>query len=352
MSRSKVLYNLAIKELNDNQGFSHLGQAKGTKEQQFQTLWGRTYGWLEGVPAKIQHNVLQRAYIAWANTAPERGTKLKLAKQFPGQFLTIETDPTGWNKGKLYPRFWGDLEAIRLVYKHRQVSLVGKNCLVIYYKCGRFYLSQPNKDVTITTRMNKVIALDPGIRNFITAFDGSEAFQITNSEDLARLAKLQAYHAKLHKKADTTKAWFDKKKVYFKMSRLRRRIKNLVKDLHRKLACYLAKSYDLIYVPTYRVKEIYAKNRSNKTNRKNQLNWSWYAFVQELNYRCAKHGSSTVFVSEAYTSKTCSKCGHIHYALGSNKLFKCPKCNHTLDRDLNGAINILHNSLYMQGGPG
>ncbi|MBL1210724.1 hypothetical protein [Geminocystis sp. GBBB08] len=54
-SENKILYNQAIKELNQHQGFSHLGSAKGTNKQQFQTLWGRVYQWRKNMPVKIQH---------------------------------------------------------------------------------------------------------------------------------------------------------------------------------------------------------------------------------------------------------------------------------------------------------
>ena len=52
-----------------------------------------------------------------------------------------------------------------------------------------------------------------------------------------------------------------------------------------------------------------------------------------------------VDVTEEYTSKTCSKCGHIHKKLGGSKRFTCPSCGHKLDRDLNGAFNILLKAL-------
>ncbi|WP_308256615.1 transposase [Geminocystis sp. GBBB08] len=349
MKENKILYNQALFELNKHQGFSHLGKAKGTKEQQFQTLWGQVYGWRKNVPVKIQHRTIYRAYKAWVNSKIDSKTKQKIAQYFEGRYFTIETAPKGYKKGKLYPKFWGNLPEIILLYNHRKVSLIGENCLTISCRYGRLYLSQPNTEKVLIKKTGKVIAIDPGIRSFATMFDGENGFLLTNEKDLTRLAKIQAYHAKLHKKVKQLDNWFDKKKVYYKMSRLKRKMSNLVKDLHRKLAGFLAKNYDLIYIPSYRVKKIYAKNKSNKTNRKNQLNWSWYKFVQELEYRCAKHGSVAIVVSESYTSKTCSKCGKIHPNLRGAKIFNCPHCNHKLNRDLNGAINIFFNSLFLQG---
>ncbi|MEQ9484891.1 MAG: zinc ribbon domain-containing protein [Coleofasciculus sp. F4-SAH-05] len=48
---------------------------------------------------------------------------------------------------------------------------------------------------------------------------------------------------------------------------------------------------------------------------------------------------------QEYTSKTCSKCGHVHTKLGGNKRFVCPSCGHTIGRDINGAFNILLKAL-------
>lgn len=42
-------------------------------------------------------------------------------------------------------------------------------------------------------------------------------------------------------------------------------------------------------------------------------------------------------VNEAYTSKTCTKCGNIKKDLGSNK---CNKCNFIMKRDYVGARNV------------
>ena len=45
--------------------------------------------------------------------------------------------------------------------------------------------------------------------------------------------------------------------------------------------------------------------------------------------------------SNLYRSKTCGFCGYIHKKLGGSKVFCCPQCKTNLDRDINGARNIL-----------
>ena len=56
---------------------------------------------------------------------------------------------------------------------------------------------------------------------------------------------------------------------------------------------------------------------------------SHYKFKQTLKHQAAKYGCIVVDVTEEYTSKTCWN----------------PSCGHKLDRDLNGAFNILLKAL-------
>ncbi|MHC5832405.1 MAG: zinc ribbon domain-containing protein, partial [Nostoc sp.] len=51
-----------------------------------------------------------------------------------------------------------------------------------------------------------------------------------------------------------------------------------------------------------------------------------------------------IFVPPAYTSQTCSRCGHIHPIKGKSyrngKVFKCGHCGFEHDADINAAKNI------------
>ncbi|PIK87931.1 transposase IS605, partial [Synechococcus sp. 65AY6A5] len=66
---------------------------------------------------------------------------------------------------------------------------------------------------------------------------------------------------------------------------------------------------------------------------------------QLLKFQAKKKNVVVVEVSEAYTSKTCTKCGHIHTKLGGAKVFRCPKCNHRLPRDWQGALGVMLRAL-------
>ena len=62
-------------------------------------------------------------------------------------------------------------------------------------------------------------------------------------------------------------------------------------------------------------------------------------FRQYLSHKsCEYPWCKVVICTEEYTSKTCGCCGVINRNLGSLKTFKCPSC---IDRDVNGARNVL-----------
>jgi putative transposase len=130
-------------------------------------------------------------------------------------------------------------------------------------------------------------------------------------------------------------------------SRLRTRLRNLVDECHKQTAHYLTKNYGMILLPTFETSEMTKKNKRKirtKTARQ-MLTWSHYRFKQVLKNKAELSGCQVVDVTEEFTSKTCTKCGHVHQKLGGSKVFKCPECGHTLNRDFNGALGIMLKAL-------
>ena len=66
-----------------------------------------------------------------------------------------------------------------------------------------------------------------------------------------------------------------------------------------------------------------------------------YQFRKKLENKCEEYKCRYLEVNEYFTSKTCTNCGHIKEDLGSNKIYNCEICHITIDRDVNGARNIL-----------
>jgi len=61
-----------------------------------------------------------------------------------------------------------------------------------------------------------------------------------------------------------------------------------------------------------------------------------------MEYQLGKYGKEILFVNPAFTSMTCAKCGHVRRGLTlADRVFVCPNCGWTVDRDYNASLNIL-----------
>jgi putative transposase len=197
-----------------------------------------------------------------------------------------------------------------------------------------------------------MIALDPGVRSFLTGFDGERFIDIGNN-DIAKIYRLCRYIDGLISQKSKLKGRSNKRqrqKTQAKIDSLFIRVRNLIDECHRKVAKWLTSEYRLIFLPTFETSQMVAKtgNKKRKINSKTvrqMLRWSHFRFKQTLKFQALKRGATVVDVTEEYTSKTCTKCGHIHVKLGSSKKFKCPKCGHKLPRDWNGALGIFLKAL-------
>ncbi|GAA6617083.1 zinc ribbon domain-containing protein [Scytonema sp. NUACC26] len=151
------------------------------------------------------------------------------------------------------------------------------------------------------------------------------------------------------------------------MERVRTHLKNLRSEAHKQVASHLARNYDVIYLPTFEtsqmvsqrvggvppleatgepVRVVKKKRKLKSKSARAMMTWAFYDFSQTLQHLCNRYGSRLVRVTEEYTSKTCTKCGHVHHKLGGNKKFKCPNCGYEIKRDFQGALGIFLKALW------
>ena len=56
---------------------------------------------------------------------------------------------------------------------------------------------------------------------------------------------------------------------------------------------------------------------------------------------CKRCNKNLYIVDESYTSCTCTNCGNMKKNLGGDEVYRCGNCKIEVDRDVNGARNIL-----------
>lgn len=168
---------------------------------------------------------------------------------------------------------------------------------------------RPRHSMTLRPRpggLSDVAALDPGIRTFQTLYD--------TKNNVIEFGVGDVYLMRLDSKG------------------LRKKIKNI----HIRLAKFLTSRYGLILVP-----------RLDLKNSKDPYYavWEHPKFVDRLFAQAKKRGGHVIEVEEMWTSKTCSSCGKICDP-GRSKTFECRYCGLVIDRDINGARNILLKNMH------
>ena len=189
------------------------------------------------------------------------------------------------------------------------------------------------------------MALDPGIRSFLTGYDGENILEIGKG-DIGRIQRLCLHLDNLISRSTSVRA-----KQRYRMgkaaNRMRSKIQDLIKDLHNKAASVLVNSYKLIFLPSFDVSQMVVKSGRKITSKsvRQMLAWSHYKFEQHLKQAAQRKSVLVVICNESYTSKTCTRCGHIHQSLGGRKIHKCPNCGNVVNRDWGGAFNIMLRAL-------
>lgn len=115
---------------------------------------------------------------------------------------------------------------------------------------------------------------------------------------------------------------------------------------------------DLAFEDLTNIRESLNQKPRSKTERRRTNNWAFYELRLFVGYKANIAGVKVVFVPPAYTSQTCSRCGHIHPVKGKSyrngKVFKCGHCGFEHDADINAANNIaaLGKSVSLPESPG
>jgi putative transposase len=74
--------------------------------------------------------------------------------------------------------------------------------------------------------------------------------------------------------------------------------------------------------------------------------WPHGQFVGYVTYKARQQGIAVRQIDEAYSSRTCSRCGHVRHSTPRGRVFACPGCGVQCHRDANGAANIVSKAVY------
>jgi len=179
------------------------------------------------------------------------------------------------------------------------------------------------------------IGVDVGLTTFAT---------LSNGEKIENPRHLKAAEKKLTKRqrqlSRKRKGSANRLRARQRVARTHLHVARCRKDFHHKTAKQLVTCFDRIAVEALNVRGMVKNHHLAKAI--SDVGWSRFFTITKA--KAENAGREFVKVPAAYTSQTCSRCGHRQKMPLHVRQFVCEKCGLEICRDVNGSHNVLASS--------
>lgn len=144
----------------------------------------------------------------------------------------------------------------------------------------------------------------------------------------------------IHKKYRDIRRKLQKAGKYRMVKKIKDRESRIVRDINHKMSKKIVSIAANLQagIKLEQLEGIRKTAKSARSFRYFLNSWSFYQLRQFIGYKAKLQGIAVAYIEPAYTSKTCSRCGHIGGRNG--KSFKCPHCGYVENADVNASFNI------------
>lgn len=221
---------------------------------------------------------------------------------------------------------------------------------------GNYYAAlQVEETIERFAPSDRAVGIDLGVRNLATLSDGTV---IENPQPLERaLSKLRQEQRKLSRRKEITRQQgrtlsesHNYQKQRRQVARVHERVADIRHNAQHQITATIIKNHGFVALETLNIRSML----SNKYLSRRLSDAALYEFQRKLEYKGAWHGRVVVHVAADYPSThLCSHCGYqtARMPLG-RRVWTCQQCHTRHDRDVNAAINILHEGLSNRGNHG
>ncbi len=232
---------------------------------------------------------------------------------------------------------------------HRPIKGVPKTAIVKRTPTGKWFVSisvEIGEEEAGGKRLSvceEEVGIDVGLKTFAYLSTGEEIAnpRFFRTEEVA-LARAQRQLSKAPKGSRERE---HRRKV---VARVHERISNRRMNFIAQQVASLIKRFGFLAVEALVVRNMV----KNPKLAKSIADASWSMFFTHLLDKAEEAGREVVRVNPAYTSQTCSACGHRQPMPLSVRVYECPHCALVIHRDHNGSKNILHEGLQACGRAG
>ena len=302
-------------------------------------------GYVKEVPYQVKKIAVKDAFQAFMNgcrKAKQTGKPFSL--KFRSRKDSVQScyiPKSAITEKGIYIRIGGSL---KMTERHLLSNAIADSRLVREYG-NKWYIVIPLSlgDTRFPTSENQgmgdVVAIDPGIRTFVTYFSENGHFGKIGSS----FQELMSLHHRIDKLCSRIAHCKDKRKrmtLRRAQGRLRFRLRNLVDELHWKAVNFLVRNFSVIILPTFCTSGMVKKGKRKirKSVVRAMQSYRFFEFSERLALKCKEYGVLLLRSDESYTSMTNSFTGEL-MNIGSKAHFMYEGVR--VDRGLNGARNIL-----------
>jgi putative transposase len=221
------------------------------------------------------------------------------------------------------------------------------------YKSKEFYLSIIYKKEILPYHNNGIYqAFDLGVMNIVASVNshaGKTLVVENNRVDKYWQPKIEEVQSKRDrcKKHSNRWYWYNDK-----LQKMKRKQAFQQKDFQHKLSKKVVEhtKANTIIIGDLNVKEMSRSKKGDWKNKKSlhrtmQSTGALGRFARFLTYKAQRVGKKVIRISEKRTTKRCCYCMEKKIRHLSERIIYCEKCGLKIDRDINGAVNIMQRFL-------
>lgn len=349
-----------------NQGKYPLGFRRGTKSGEL--IGSGINTWLNGIPGSVTAYATKfDLKAAWQRCFKKLGGKPRFQSKYRG--LSFRLNNGDFKKDKNLNQdgsyiSHNRLGKFKLGDKIPKKILSGKLMNTTFSKSGKdwyvaFIFEIPDEDYfEISKTRTMCVGVDLGVAQHATCYDQVSDTAWHEDYPKENLKVVEDRIRILQRKMSKCKRGSLRyKKLSAMIAQRKSKQGNIRQDACHKLTKKLATQAHKIVLEDLKISNMTksAKGSVDEPGRnvraksglnREILNMSLHSVKMQLGYKTIRHGSELVLVNPAYTSQTCSCCGHVSKQNRKTQAkFLCVECGYSDNADINAAKNILKKGL-------